>query len=68
MDKKDLLTFFLSLKNIYDNEEDILAIFENYEITKLDINRIYRFIDKYTNYEVTEVTDVTDVTENNEVI
>jgi hypothetical protein len=58
MDKKDLLSFFLSLKNIYDNEEDILTIFENYEITKLDINRIYRFIDKYTNYEVNENNEV----------
>tara|TARA_B110000967_G_C18885589_1_gene563763 strand:- start:261 stop:1622 length:1362 start_codon:yes stop_codon:yes gene_type:complete len=73
MDKKDLISFFLSLKNIYDNEEDILTIFENYEITKLDINRIYRFIDKYTNYEVNEeineeATKNNDVTENNEVI
>jgi hypothetical protein len=23
-------------------------LFENYEITKLDINRIYRYLDKYT--------------------
>ena len=77
MDKKDLISFFLSLKNIYDNEEDILTIFENYEITKLDINRIYRFIDKYTNYEVNEEVNEeineeaaknNDVTENNEVI
>ena len=77
LDKKDLISFFLSLKNIYDNEEDILTIFENYEITKLDINRIYRFIDKYTNYEVNEEVNEeineeaaknNDVTENNEVI
>jgi len=77
MDKKDLISFFLSLKNIYDNEEDILTIFENYEITKLDINRIYRFIDKYTNYDVNEEVNEeineeaaknNDVTENNEVI
>jgi hypothetical protein len=25
-----------------------LLLLENYEITKLDINRIYRYIDKYT--------------------
>jgi hypothetical protein len=26
----------------------MLVILENYEITKLDINRIYRYLDKYT--------------------
>jgi hypothetical protein len=47
MDKKDLFSFFLHLKNTYD-ENHIVSLFENYEINKLDINRIYRYLDKYT--------------------
>ena len=45
MDKKDLFAFFLSIKNLNDVETAML--FENYEISKLDINRIYRYLDKY---------------------
>jgi replication factor C subunit 1 len=47
MDKKDLFSFFLHLKNTCD-ENHIISLFENYEINKLDINRIYRYLDKYT--------------------
>ena len=47
MDKKDLFGLFIDLKNKYDDVH-ILSIFENYEITKLDINRIYRYLEKYT--------------------
>jgi hypothetical protein len=47
MDKKDLFGFFIELKNKYDDNQ-ILALFENYEIGKLDINRIYRYLEKYT--------------------
>jgi len=46
MDKKDLFGFFMELKNKYDDNE-IITLFENYEITKLDINRIYRYLEKY---------------------
>jgi hypothetical protein len=46
MDKKDLFGFFIELKNKYDDNE-IITLFENYEITKLDINRIYRYLEKY---------------------
>jgi len=48
LDKKDTFSFFLDLRNKYTDEE-INTIFESYEITKLDINRIYRYLDKYTN-------------------
>jgi len=46
MDIKDMFSFFLHLRNIYTLEE-IIELFdnENYEIGKLDINRIYRFLD-----------------------
>ena len=45
MDKKDLFSFFLFLKKRHTIEE-IYEIFdnENYEINKLDISRLYRFI------------------------
>ena len=46
MDIKDMFSYFAYLKTKYDNDE-INEIFENnnYEINKLDINRIYRFLD-----------------------
>ena len=65
MDKKDLYSFFLDIKNKY-NDIEILQLFENYDINKLDINRIFRYLDKYT-VDVVEdvvedvVVDVVDV-------
>ena len=53
MDKKDLFSFFFELKNNV-NENQLLLLFENYEINKLDINRIYRYIEKYTKENVEE--------------
>jgi hypothetical protein len=47
MDKKDMLSFFLHSRNNFSDNE-LISLFENYEITKLDINRIYRYINKYT--------------------
>ena len=46
MDKKDLYGFFIEIKSKYDDNE-IVSLFENYDISKLDINRIYRYLDKY---------------------
>jgi replication factor C subunit 1 len=57
MDKKDLLTFFLHIKNKYTDIE-ILTLFENYEISKLDINRIYRYIEKYTKEDAIDIDDI----------
>ena len=49
MDKKDLFAFFLDIKNKYDpDSSEMNLLFENYEISKLDINRIYRYLEKYT--------------------
>ena len=47
MDIKDMFSYFLHLRNKFTIEE-IIDLFnnENYEISKLDINRIYRFLDK----------------------
>lgn len=47
MDKKDMFAFFLSIKAKME-EHEILALFENYEINKLDVHRIYRYLEKYT--------------------
>jgi hypothetical protein len=49
MDKKDIFSFFMNLKSKH-SDADIIALLEPQEITKLDINRIYRYIEKYTNY------------------
>ena len=46
MDQRDLFTFFLTLRKQYC-EDEIPRILEMYEITKLDVNRIYRYLDKY---------------------
>ena len=48
LDKKDLFTLFIKLQNLY-NSGEIFNYMEQYEITKLDINRIYRYIDKFHN-------------------
>ena len=56
MDKKDIFGYFNELKNKYD-DNDIFALFENYEITKLDINRIYRYLEKYTKENATGTID-----------
>ena len=45
MDKKDLLLYFY--KNSYDDEKFVLFLTENYEITKLEINRLYRYLENY---------------------
>ena len=51
MDKKDLYAFFINLRkqNNY-RYEDIYELFNDdyHEITKLDINRVYRYIDHFT--------------------
>ena len=54
--EKDTLSFFLQLRNNYDDEE-IYNLFGTYDISKLDINRIYRYLDKYTkiNTDVEEI-------------
>ena len=57
MDKKDLFSFFLELKNRYDDAQ-LLLLFENYEITKLDINRIYRYLDKYTKENAADENEI----------
>ncbi len=56
MDKKDLFGFFIELKNKYEDNE-IVTLLENYEITKLDVNRVYRYIEKYIKENATGTAD-----------
>ena len=46
MDKKDLFGFFIELSNNYEYPK-IISLLEDYEISKLEINRIYRYVEKY---------------------
>ena len=45
VDKKDLLLYFY--KNSSDDENFVNFLTENYEITKLEILRLYRYLEKY---------------------
>ena len=56
MDKKDLFGYFIELKDKYEDNE-IIGILENSDINKLDINRIYRYIEKYTKENATGTSD-----------
>ncbi len=70
MDKKDLIAFFQEFRTNYGkrnadflNDATILneveAFFENYEINKLDVKRMYRYLDH--NVKKTETKDVDDL-------
>ena len=43
MHLKNIFITITMLKNMHINQKN-----KNYEINKLDINRIYRYLDKYT--------------------
>ena len=69
MDKKDLISFFQEFRTQYNLQGDDFLnninimnafekLFENYEITKLDIKRIYRYIDR--NVKKTDVKEMED--------
>ncbi len=56
IDKKDLFSYFINLKN-NNNIEKIYEILENYEISKLDTNRIYRYIDRFYINQLSELSE-----------
>ena len=47
----------MTLKKQY-SEDEIPRILEMYEITKLDVNRIYRYLDKYMEKTVVGEDDI----------
>ena len=65
MDKKDLIAFFQELRlfygknffNIFDTINEVEHIFENYNINKLDIKRMYRYLDKNVKKELVSLDD-----------
>ena len=60
MDKKDLIALFQELRLFFGSQfyqknerlSEIESIFENYNISKLDIKRIYRYLDKNVKKDV----------------
>mgnify|MGYP001475398703 CR=1 FL=1 len=60
MDKKDVFSYFLHLRNKYEDEE-VYNMLADYEITKLDVNRIYRYLDKYTKHETSPDDDASSI-------
>lgn len=59
LDQKDMFTLFSDLKN-KKTEEEIFEIFENYDINKLDIMRMFRYLEK-------EYCDTNDNIENDNI-
>jgi len=65
MDKKDIITMFQELRLYYDGEfchiseklNEVEGIFEDYNITKLDIKRMYRYLDKNVKKEAVGAAD-----------
>ena len=56
LDKKDLISFFYHINNIFnenmfDNNEFIENLLDNSNINKLDIKRIFKFINKISKRE-----------------
>ena len=49
MDKKDIHQFFLYIQASEDNKLENFII-ENYDFSKLDLNRMYKYLAKYTSY------------------
>jgi hypothetical protein len=72
MDKKDLIAYFQELRMQYGLQGDeflnninimnsLEKMFETYEITKLDIKRIYRYIDRNVKKaDIKEIEDLDD--------
>ena len=48
MDKKDLNSFFIKIKPLHTSSE-IYNFLNDYNINKLEINRIYRYLEKFEN-------------------
>ena len=68
MDKKDLIAFFQELRLFYGKEftnsaekiNKVEELFQNYEISKLDIKRMYRYLDKNVKKDIKIDCDIDD--------
>ena len=63
MDQKDIFSFFIHLRENH-SEVEIFSLLENYEISKLDINRVYRYIDKHISLLKDDVSDDISISSN----
>jgi hypothetical protein len=66
MDRPDLITFFQELRlrlgeNIMRSNNTMDTIFEEYNISKLDIKRLYRYLDKNVKKEIVLEEDSSDL-------
>jgi hypothetical protein len=67
MDQKDMFSFFFTLKNKYNfNEEQINEMLHSYDIGKLDVSRIYRYLNKYFGIETESSSLVTKASNDND--
>jgi len=66
MDKKDLIAFFQELRILFgggdfmqntDFANEMEAMFENYNVSKLDIRRMYRYLDKNVKKETVVILE-----------
>ena len=64
LDKKDMLSYLLHLRK-NETDEYIQKLFENNNIGKLDISRIYRYIDSYTKNSE-DINDADEILEEHE--
>jgi hypothetical protein len=46
MDKKDLICLFNEIKTLFPRNYENLNVFDNDNINKLDIKRMYKFLEK----------------------
>lgn len=60
MDKKDVQSFFIDIKRTGEINDDIITeLFDNCDISKLDINRMYRYLDRcIQNTVINEESDI----------
>ena len=52
MDKKDVIGFFSEIRGDDDSSSHVECMLEELDIAALDINRMYRIIDKFSGDEI----------------
>jgi DNA polymerase III delta prime subunit len=56
MDKSDLFGYFMYLKTKYSDVQ-IIELLNNYDISKLEINRMYKYLDKFIKEDAIGIDD-----------
>ena len=55
LDKKDIYNLFWHLLSLGDNNYKEQLIIENYEFSKLDLHRIYKYLNKYSEDNIIKI-------------